>query len=307
MGDKEKNFISAVVYLGEEKQAVAPFLQELTGRFSARFEHYELVFVEDCSRDGTVEAVREFLRGMQEPPTVTMIHMSLQQGLEMAMNAGLDMAIGDFVYEFDTMKMPYPAEYIDKVYDACLAGSDVVSASPSKNRGWMSGLFYRVFNAYSRSKYTLHTDVFRILSRRAISRVHSISPTMPYRKAAYAASGLKVETLPFEGEAGSMKEHLRGNRAMDSLALYTDMGYKASLGISVVMLLLMVASLVYTLVIFLGGTDPVQGWTTTMMLLTGGFFGVFVILAIVLKYLSLLVELVFKKQKYLVESVEKLA
>lgn len=43
-----------------------------------------------------------------------------------------------------------------------------------------------------------------------------------------------------------------------------------------------------------------------MLVLTLGFFGVFLILAIVLKYLSLLVDLVFRHQKYLVESVEKL-
>ena len=43
-----------------------------------------------------------------------------------------------------------------------------------------------------------------------------------------------------------------------------------------------------------------------MLLLSGGFFGVFLVLTIVVKYLSLLVGLVFRRQKYLVESVEKL-
>lgn len=307
MGDKEKNYISAVVYIGDEKEQAKPFLQELTARLASRFEFYELVLVDDCSSDGTVEEVRQFLNEMQNLPPVTMIHMSLRQSRELAMNAGLDMAVGDFVYEFDSMSMPYPADMIDKVYDACLAGSDIVSASPANNRGIVSALFYRLFNSASKSKYNLHTDAFRLLSRRAINRVHSISPTMPYRKAAYAASGLKMETIMFEGRAGKTKEYMRGTYALDSLALYTDVGYKASLGISGVMLLLMLASLVYTLVVYLGGKNPVPGWTTTMLLLTGGFFGIFLILSIVLKYLTLLTELVFKKQKYLVESVEKIA
>ena len=64
--------------------------------------------------------------------------------------------------------------------------------------------------------------------------------------------------------------------------------------------------LFYTLTVYLGGGQPIEGWTTTMLVLTLGFFGVFLILAIVLKYLSLLVDLVFRHQKYLVESVEKL-
>ena len=43
-----------------------------------------------------------------------------------------------------------------------------------------------------------------------------------------------------------------------------------------------------------------------MFVLTLGFAGVFAVLAIVVKYLSLLVDLIFQKQKYLIESVEKI-
>ena len=71
------------------------------------------------------------------------------------------------------------------------------------------------------------------------------------------------------------------------------------------MMLVAVAELVYTLVVFATG-HPVAGWTTTMFVITLGFAGLFAVLTIVVKYLSLLLSLVFKQQKYLVESVEKL-
>ncbi len=307
MAGKEKNFVSAVVYLGNERAYAAPFLAALTGRLAARFDSYELGFVEDCCRDGTEAAVRDFLKTLPQAPPVTMVHMSLRQGTELAMNAGVDMAIGDFVYEFDTMEMPYPADLVDGAYDCCLAGNDIVSVSPAKNRNVSSGLFYRLFNANSHSKYKLHTDVFRLLSRRAINRVNGLSATRPYRKAAYAASGLKLETLYFDGAAKGRRGEPRFGPAVDSLALYTGLGYKISLIISGLMLALMLFAAGYILVINVIGVRPVDGWTTTMLLLAGGFFGVFVILAIVLKYLSLLVDLIFKKQRYLVESVEKIA
>lgn len=306
MASKEKNFVSAVIYMANEEKYVRSFLSALTGRLSARFQNYELIFVNDASKDATEAAVKSYLQDMETSPPVTMIHMSLQQGRELAMNAGIDMAIGDFVYEFDTMRMPYPLEMIDEAYTTCLQGNDIVSVAPKHNRNLLSSVFYGLFNSGSNSKYKLKTDVFRLLSRRAINRVHSISATMPYRKAAYAACGLKMETLTFKGGAGRIKGDLRLSRAADSLALYTGIGYKIALGISVIMLLLMVAALVYTAVIYLGGGNPIEGWTTTMLLLTGGFFGVFLLLSIVLKYLSLLVEMVFKNQKYLVESVEKI-
>ena len=167
-----------------------------------------------------------------------------------------------------------------------------------------SRLFYRVFNANSRSAYALRTDAFRLVTRRAINRVHASSEHLPYRKAAYAASGLKMTDLTFSGRIVD-KGAGRFALAADSLALYTDAGFKVSVGIALAMLALALAELVYTVAVYATG-HPVAGWTTTMLVLTIGFAGVFAVLAIAVKYLSLLVDLVFKKQKYLIESVEKI-
>ena len=54
---------------------------------------------------------------------------------------------------------------------------------------------------------------------------------------------------------------------MDSLALYTDAGYKLSAGIAIVMMFLALAELAYTLIIFCAG-HPIEGWTTMMFVLT---------------------------------------
>ena len=73
----------------------------------------------------------------------------------------------------------------------------------------------------------------------------------------------------------------------------------------VCMMALALAELIYTLVIFATG-HPVEGWTTTMFVITVGFAGLFAVLTIIVKYLSLLLNLTFRQQKYLVESIEKL-
>ena len=219
------------------------------------------------------------------------------------MNAGLDAAIGDYVYEFDSTHQPYDGALIFEAYQTALKGNDIVSVCPADTAG-SSRLFYRVFNANSHSAYQLRTDAFRLVSRRAINRVHASSEHLPYRKAAYAASGLKMADLEFDGRL-PVRGSSRMSLAADSLALYTDAGFKASAGIAVFMMLLALAELAYTLVIFLTG-HPVEGWTTTMLVLTLGFAGLFAVLTIVVKYLSLLVDLNFKKQKYLVESIEKI-
>lgn len=113
-------------------------------------------------------------------------------------------------------------------------------------------LFYKLFNANTQSAYQLRTDAFRLVTRRAINRVHASSAHLPYRKAAYAASGLKMADLEFDGQL-TVKGSGRFNLAVDSLALYTDFGFKASMTITLCMLALALAELVYTLIIFATG------------------------------------------------------
>lgn len=301
MNVKEKNFISAVVYLHNDGARAVEFCRAASAELDAHFAQYELVVVDDACTDDTVEQLRAW--GREQTAPLTILRMSMYHGLENAMNAGLDAAIGDYVYEFDSTELCYPAELIIKAYQTALQGSDIVSVCPRTVRGG-SSLFYKVFNAHSQSAYRLRTDAFRLVTRRAINRVHASSAHLPYRKAAYAASGLKMTDLEFDGRL-TIKSKGRFNLALDSLALYTNAGFKASMTTTLCMLVLALAELVYTLVVFATG-HPVAGWTTTMFVITVGFAGLFAVLTIVVKYLSLLLELTFKQQKYLVESIEKL-
>ena len=301
MNVKEKNFISAVVYLHNDGARAVEFCRAASAELDAHFAQYELVVVDDACTDDTVEQLRAW--GREQTAPLTILRMSMYHGLETAMNAGLDAAIGDYVYEFDATELCYPASLIFEAYRTALTGSDIVSVCPRTVRGG-SSLFYKVFNAHSQSAYRLRTDAFRLVTRRAINRVHASSAHLPYRKAAYAASGLKMTDLEFDGRL-TIKSKGRFNLALDSLALYTNAGFKASMTITLCMLVLALAELVYTLVVFATG-HPVAGWTTTMFVITVGFAGLFAVLTIVVKYLSLLLELTFKQQKYLVESIEKL-
>lgn len=300
--NKESNFISAVVCLHDAGRAATDFFAVLDKVLAEHFSHYELIAVNDGCTDDTVPALKAWAAEHLEAP-LTVVNMSLRQGVERAMNAGLDAAIGDFVFEFDRPVMNYAPELIWQAYQKALTGFDVVTVCPSRQR-LTSSAFYRVFNKFSNSPYKLSTDAFRLVSRRAVNRVKAISDDLAYRKAAYAASGLACASLSFEGAAGA-DDGPRLDKAVDSLALYTDAGYKLSLSISLGMMFLTLLALVYTVAVFCLG-QPIAGWTTTMLLLSAGLSGLFFILTIAVKYLNLLVRLTFKKQSYLIEGVEKL-
>lgn len=304
MKNLEKNFVSAVVCLGARPEAVAPFVTMLNGQLKEHFEKYEIICVNDAAPE-CAEAARRCADSLDSTAPLTIINMSARQGTEPCMNAGIDAAIGDYIFEFDSTVLCFAPTLIFECYQKCLEGYDIVTAAPTSGTKLTSRLFYRLFNAHSAGA-GLRTDAFHILSRRALNRVHAINPNMPYRKAAYAASGLKLATVEFAplcalAESGEN----RADRAVEALALYTDAAYRISLVISLLLLAFTVFSVIYTAAVFISA-KPVEGWTTTMLLLSAGFFGVFLLLTFVIRYLSLIVDLVFRNQKYLVESIEKI-
>ena len=56
---------------------------------------------------------------------------------------------------------------------------------------------------------------------------------------------------------------------------------------------------------FFSNNPVAEGWMSTMGFMALGFFGIFVLLTIILKYLSVILNLIFKKQNYLISDIEK--
>lgn len=310
ISNKEKNFISAVIYVYNNEEEIKQLLEKVNRVLNNNFNKYEIICVNDASTDKSVDKIKEFASELKDE-ILTVVNMSYYQGVELAMNAGVDLSIGDFVYEFDNAMCDYDEEVIMKIYRKCLEGFDIVSATSNKNKNKTSSMFYSIFNSYSNIEYKIHTETFRILSRRAINRVHSISKNIPYRKALYANCGLKISNVIYQSNKKASRkfnkqtQKSRRETAINSLLLFTNIGYKLSFTMSIIMMLMTIIVAIYTLVIFFSKT-PVAGWTTTMLFLAFGFFGMFAIMAIIIKYLEILIELIFKKTKYTVESIDKL-
>ena len=306
---KEKNFISAVVYVRNNEDTIVEFLTAINNYLKDKFLSYEIICVNDASSDNSVQKIKEFAKSA-EGEIISILNMSYYQGLEQSMHAGVDLSIGDFVYEFDTTTLAYRIDVLNEVYNNCLLGNDIVSAYPKHSWHKLANCFYAFFNSHSNSMYKIRTEAFRILSRRAINRVQSMSDFLPYRKAVYANCGLKTSGIPYEvlkeiPHTMQEERQMQKETAEKALILYTDVAYKFSMGISGLIALCTLMVAFYTCYIYFTG-KPVRGWTTTMLFLSFGFFAITSILTMLIKYTSLILNIVFRKQKYIVESIEKL-
>lgn len=308
---KEKNFISAVIYVHNSQDKIGYFLENVVEVLERNFEHSEIICVNDASSDDSVRIIREI--GKKAANTsISVLNMSYFHGIESAMNAGVDLSIGDFVFEFDSIAIDYDTDEIMNVYRQSLKGFDIVSASPDKKQKNSSNLFYFLLKKYGYLTYDMRTESFRILSRRAINRISSMNKSVPYRKALYANCGLRTDNMQYSvtdsiitSKADAAEHRYRRELAIDSLILFTDLGYRFARTMSIIMIFAALFGAAYSITIYLAGS-PVAGWTTTILFLSFCFFGIFTIFTFIIKYLQILVNLVFKRKNYSFESIEKI-
>ncbi len=308
---KEKKFVSLVVYLHDASSFLKYFLDMIIPVCEKNFEQFELVCVDDGCRDGTVELLKEYVEKRQIGAMVNVVHMSFFQGLESAMNAGRDIAIGDFVYEFDDIFVDYEPEVIMEVYRRLLEGNDIVAASSRGKLRFTSRVFYALYNKTSKGNEKIGPETFRLVSRRAINRIKSMGQYIPYRKAVYMNCGLKASTIYYDSRDVNVRIKNktvvaeRTSLALDSFIYFTNVLERISAIICGLFLIFTVGMGFYLVLNIFNSTKPVEGWLSTMGFLALGFFGVFALLTIMLKYLSVLLNLIFRHQRYLVSDIEK--
>lgn len=307
---KEKNFVSAVIYVHNAENRIEKFLRTIIEVMEDNFEHSEIICVNDCSEDCSSDVIKK-VSALASTTSVSIINMSYFHGVENAMNAGVDLSIGDFVFEFDNTYLDFAPSVIMDIYYRSLQGYDIVSASSNRRERVSSKLFYKVFEKYTDLSYEMTTESFRVLSRRVINRISSMNKTIPYRKAVYANCGLMTDNIKYN-KINSIQETLdkrekkfRSGLAVDSLILFTNMGYSFAKTMTVLMMFMSMIMIIYSVVIY-ATSNPVAGWTTTVLFLSIAFFGLFGILTFIIKYLQLCIDLVFKKKHYSFENIEKL-
>jgi len=310
---KEDKFVSLVVYMHNEEEYIEEFLNRILLYCESRFSKLELICVNDDCNDATLERLKKYLETHKSDTRISVIHMSYFHGLEASMNAGRDLSIGDIVYEFDHMQVDYEPQLIMKLYERMLEGVDIVTAGQKKKVPLTSRLFYFIYNLTSRTRGKIGPETFRVISKRAINRVKSMGEFIPYRKAVYRNCGLKTDMIYYQPGSGRAAGKTKSGGvertmlAVDSFIYFTSAIERVSLGLSCLFLVITVVVISYIVYDFLGsGTKPVEGWVSTMGFMAFGFMGVFSLLTIVLKYLSVLLSLIFKKQKYLIENIEKM-
>lgn len=309
---KKAQFISIVIYVHNDAERIHCFIDAVMPFFQKTFKQCEIIYVDDYSTDGSVQIIKDYYKNNPIDYVVSIIKMGHYHGLETAMNAGRDMSIGDFVYEFDSMYVDYEAEIILEAYEKCLEGNDIVTVSTAVPLLMTSKIFYKLFNKVSGLHSEIGQETFRLLSRRGINRITPMDVHIPYRKVIYLNCGLSTAKVTYKSTTGERppritKSSERFRLALDSFIYFSNIVERIAvfgvIGISI----LSVFGIIYAIYNCMTGASNGIIMLFLFAFCAVGFVGIYGLITFVIKYLSVLMGLIFKNQKYLISDVDKIS
>ncbi len=205
--------VSIVVPVFNEQDTIARFISEIEATIASAWDEaagdkppcFEIIFVDDGSRDDTSRVVREFCR---TNPRIKLICLSRNFGKESALSAGMRVATGDAVIPMD-VDLQDPPDLLRPMIDQWRAGAQVVNArrvdrsSDTAIKRSSARAFYKVIN--SLADHPIEPDVgdFRLLDRAAVNALNRLGEHNRFNKGLFSWIGFQSVTLEYTRPARS--------------------------------------------------------------------------------------------------------
>ena len=272
--------LSLVVPCYNEEQNVSLFYNAVKNDFSSADFDYEIVFVNDGSKDATFKELQKLCAG--DIP-VKIVNFSRNFGKESAMYAGLKESEGDYVTIIDADLQQRPSIALDMVkmldnepeYDCVAAYQE--ERKESKLLVFFKNSFYKLINKFADTEFVQGASDFRTFRRPMVEAILSMDEYFRFSKGLFSWVGFNTKFIPYEVEeraTGTSKWSFKKlfKYAMDGIFAFTTAPLRIA---TVVGLAASFLSMVYLVVVviqklFFG--IPVAGYATmvALILLLGG-------------------------------------
>ncbi len=277
--------ITIIVPSYNEEEAL-PYLYERLNTMMNDLNQYEfeVLFVNDGSKDKTLELIKEM---RNKDTRISYVNFSRNFGKETAMIAGLDYATGDAVIFIDA-DLQDPPELIPELIKWWEEGYDDVYARRSSRKGetflkkFTSKLYYQVLQSLTRVEIQKDTGDFRLLDRRCVNALKKMRESQRCSKSMFSWIGYKKKEVMYDRDprvAGQTKWNYRKliDLAIDGITAFTTSPLRVSTFLSIPTFLSFVIYLIYIIVKCITKNCGVEGYQT-LILLNLFFFGVIILL-----------------------------
>jgi len=238
-------------------------------------DDYEIVLVNDGSRDDSWAVMRDL---SARDPRLVAINLSRNHGHQLALTAGLDLCSGREILVIDADLQDPPELLGDMRRAMAEQEADVVYAVRRKRDGETvfkratAAVFYRLLDRVTDTAIPLDTGDFRLMSRRALDAFLSLPEQARFIRGMVAWVGFRQVPFPYdrhERNAGETNYPLGKmvRLALDAVTGFSTAPLRIASHASVILAGLSLLLLVYIAWGYFEG-DPVQGWTSTMLVVT---------------------------------------
>lgn len=228
MATSNQPTLSVIVPVYNEEDVLPAFHERLGGVLAGVGYAIEIVYINDGSTDTTLAKLGDLYA---QDPRVAIVDLSRNFGKEVALTAGLHKAQGDAVVVIDA-DLQDPPELIPQLIKEWENGYDVVYARRNQRKGetWFKKAsaagFYRLIQRLSKVRIPEDTGDFRLLSRRAVDALNTLSEQHRFMKGLFAWIGYKQKAVYYDRDprfAGTSKWNYwkLWNFALDGITSFT--------------------------------------------------------------------------------------
>ncbi|HJQ16805.1 MAG TPA: glycosyltransferase family 2 protein [Allosphingosinicella sp.] len=276
--------LSVIVPCFNEEEVIEHTHARLCAALTAITSSYEIIYVDDGSRDRTAELLHKI---QKTSPRARVLRLSRNFGHQIAVSAGLDYAAGDAVVLIDA-DLQDPPEVIADMVAKWREGYHVVYGQRADRSGesrfklWTAHAFYRLINRLSEVPIPLDTGDFRLMDRSVVTALSRMREKHRMLRAMTAWVGFRQIAVPYsraERFAGTSKYPLRKmiGLALDGIVSFSAIPLKIVTSVGLAFSALSVLGILYAIALRLLTENWVPGWTLIFitLLLIGGLQFIF--------------------------------
>ena len=296
----EQNYISVIIVVNDEKKDIIEKINKVNGVLKNNFKNSEILIVDNTSKKINFGSLKE------SKINHTIIKLPIKHSNQSALNAGVAMAIGDYIVEIEDISFDIDYNQIVDLYKKSQEGNDFVFLTPKQSK-WSSKIFYKILNRSFKNMFEadISSSVMTLSSRRGQNKIAEVGRRIINRNVAYVLSGLKYTSIIADIKYKNKRSFSSNLMLMfDTLIYYTDVVMLFSQQLSFIFFILFGLGAVYSVVqkLFF---DIVKGWASIFTLTSLGFFGIFFILSIMIRYLHHILRNSLNSKDYIFGSIEK--
>jgi glycosyltransferase involved in cell wall biosynthesis len=283
-------FVSAVARLHDDADILEPFLAGLARVLQERYENHEIVLVDDGSRDGTPQALRDLLRRI---PSVRVLRLSRAFGRDIAITAGLESAIGDYVVTLEPRTDP--VELVPELVERARTSGTVVCGIDREwaSRPWSRRVGSRLFHSLLRRVLAIEvperSTYLRVMPRQAVNALVQMRDKSRQFRALTPYIGFRWEPFQYAPRPRTRDRVSLARDAEDAVGIIVSNSVRPlrlvswlGLGASVLNLLY----IGYVVLVSIFKRTVAEGWITLSLQHAGMFFLLFVILTVLTEYVG---------------------